>query len=117
MNSIVYATPSKCSVRGYESRRRSSRVRAFHTPPNPIEQELQDQHDLKLFYEMNEEEEEEEANKNENNELLPTPACSALCGNNATGNLEVSDKTSLPMCDVCREKIDPDHKWLFIPFR
>jgi hypothetical protein len=115
MNSIVYATPSKCSVRVYESRRRSSRVRTFHTTPNPIEQELQDQHDLKLFYEMKEEE--EEANKNENNELLPTPACSALCGNNATGNLKVSDKTSLPMCDVCREKIDPDHKWLFISFR
>jgi hypothetical protein len=71
---------------------------------------------LKLFYEMKKEE--EEVKKNENNELLPPPpACSALCGNKATGNLKVTDTTSLAMCDVCREKIDPDHRHAFIPFR
>ncbi|MFL6317407.1 MAG: hypothetical protein ACJ73C_11835 [Nitrososphaeraceae archaeon] len=48
--------------------------------------------------------------------LPPAPVCSALCGNKATGNLRVTEEISLPICDICRDKIDPDHKWVFIPF-
>jgi hypothetical protein len=35
-----------------------------------------------------------------------TVHCSALCGNNAVGNLAVTEKISLPLCTICRELID-----------
>ena len=42
--------------------------------------------------------------------------CSALCGREATGNLQVTNKTMLPMCEACRDLIDSDHHFPFIPF-
>ena len=54
--------------------------------------------------------------------------CSALCGNKATGKLHVKVKhkamgaeettitTVLPLCDSCRERIDPHHEWVFVRF-
>jgi hypothetical protein len=49
--------------------------------------------------------------------LLPRPSCSALCGNIATGSLQITNKTtSLPVCNICREKLDPEGKLEFVPF-
>jgi len=34
----------------------------------------------------------------------------------ATGNLVISDMTSLPICDICREDW-PVYQWIFVHFR
>ena len=51
----------------------------------------------------------------EKQEQPANPECSALCGNKAKGIIKVTEEISLPICDMCREKIDPDHQWIFVP--
>ncbi|MFL6399655.1 MAG: hypothetical protein ACJ72J_08765 [Nitrososphaeraceae archaeon] len=51
-----------------------------------------------------------------NKELLPAPSCSALCGNKAQGQLKLTEEISLPICDSCRDKIDPRREWVFVSF-
>jgi hypothetical protein len=59
-------------------------------------------------------------------DIPPLPECSALCGRRATGKLHVKVRLKrtdaeatpmpLPLCDSCRERIDPRHEWIFVPF-
>ena len=42
--------------------------------------------------------------------------CSALCGRKAQGWLKVTEKSSIPMCDICLDLVDSDHKYEFVPF-
>ena len=49
-----------------------------------------------------------------------------MCGNKATGKLHIKVKIKatdaeatdmpLPLCYSCRERIDSDHKWVFVAF-
>jgi transcription elongation factor Elf1 len=48
--------------------------------------------------------------------LVTCPFCSALCGSKAQGSLKITHKTSLPICQQCRQKIDPTNIFEFIPF-
>ena len=52
-------------------------------------------------------------NKNIKKKQLFPVHCSTSCGNTAVGNLKVAEKTSLPLCELCRQKIDPEHKFEF----
>ena len=64
--------------------------------------------------------------KSTENENETAIECSALCGNNATGKLHIKVRIKardaeatdmpLPLCDSCRERIDPDHQWIFVRF-
>ena len=54
--------------------------------------------------------------KKENKKQLLPQFCSAMCSNVAVGNLKVAEKTSLPVCELCRQKIDPEHKFEFVSF-
>jgi hypothetical protein len=47
---------------------------------------------------------------------LPVPECSCLCGNMSTGNLKVTEWISLPVCNSCRDRLDPKHHWVFVHF-
>jgi hypothetical protein len=52
----------------------------------------------------------------DNDELLPVPECSCLCGNMSTENLKVTEWISLPVCNSYRDRLDPKHQWVFVPF-
>ena len=56
-----------------------------------------------------------EGEKQKKKQLFPVH-CSTMCGNEAVGSLIIAEKTSLPLCDNCRTKIDPDGKLEFVKF-
>src|SRR6188472_3019473 len=39
-----------------------------------------------------------------------------LCGRIATGAIKITEKTSLQLCDACRQLLDPDDKMERMPF-
>jgi hypothetical protein len=47
----------------------------------------------------------------------PPPECASLCNSAAEGMLKVTHQISLPICQGCRQRIDPQYRFIYTPFK